>query len=60
MTYRELMEFLKSLPDSDARLDDHVTVYDGSVGEFFGRVELLEHDGDDVLHDKHLYFAWEA
>jgi hypothetical protein len=54
------MEFLKSLPVSDSRLDDHVTVYDGGIGEFFSQVELLEHDGDDVLNDKHFYFAWEA
>ncbi len=60
MNYRELRDFLQSLPDTDARLDDSVTVYDGSHGEFFGRVELFEHDGDDVLHDKHLYFVWEA
>lgn len=60
MTYRQLLEFLNSLPESDVRLDDHVTIYDANVGEFFGQVELLEHDGDDVLHDKHFYLAWEA
>ena len=60
MKYRELKGFLQSLPDTDVRLDDDVTIYDGTTGEFFGIVELLEHDGDDVLHDKHLYFAWEA
>tara|TARA_Y100001951_G_C11170703_1_gene200088 strand:- start:191 stop:373 length:183 start_codon:yes stop_codon:yes gene_type:complete len=60
MTYRELLAFLKSLPDTDARLDDHVTIYDGTAGEFFGVVELLEAVDSDVLDDKHLYFAWEA
>ena len=60
MTYRELMEFLKSLPDNAVRLDDNVTVYDGSTGEFFGQVELLEAVDSDVLADNHFYLAWEA
>jgi hypothetical protein len=60
MTYRELLEFLQSLPDTDDRLSDNVTVYDAEVDEFFGQVELMETVDSDVLDDKHLYFAWEA
>ena len=60
MTYRELLEFLQSLPDTDDRLNDHVTVYDASIGEFFGQVELMEVIDAGELHENHLYFAWEA
>jgi hypothetical protein len=37
ITYRELIENLKSLPD--ARLDDTVTVYVSGVGEFYPLVQ---------------------
>ena len=60
MTYRELLEFLKSLPDDDVRLSDNVTVYDAATDEFFGQVELLEAVDSDVLDDNHFYLAWEA
>ena len=60
MTYKELLEFLKSLPDDDVRLDNNVTVYDAATDEFFGQVELLEAVDSDVLDDNHFYLAWEA
>ena len=60
MTYRELLEFLKSLPDDDVRLGNNVTVYDAAADEFFGQVELLEAVDSDVLDDDHFYLAWEA
>jgi hypothetical protein len=60
MTYRELLEFLQSLPDTDDRLSDNVTVYDAGVDEFFGQVELMETVGSDILDETRLYFAWEA
>ena len=60
MTYRELMQFLQSLPDDALRLDDNVTVYDASTDEFYGQVELLEAVDSDVLDDNHFYLAWEA
>ena len=60
MTYKELLEFLKSLPDDDVRLHGNVTIYDAGTDEFFGQVELLEAVGSDVLDDNHFYLAWEA
>lgn len=60
MTYRELMQFLQSLPDDAFRLDDNVTVYDAGTDEFYGQVELLEAVDSDVLDDNHFYLAWEA
>ncbi|MAS86514.1 MAG: hypothetical protein CMH30_00845 [Micavibrio sp.] len=60
MTYRELMQFLQSLPDAAVRLDDNVTVYDAGTDEFYGQVELLEAVDSDVLDDNHFYLAWEA
>jgi len=58
LTYRELIENLKALPD--ARLDDTVTVYVSGVDEFYPLVQdypFLQADGNDVLDDGHPYLV---
>jgi hypothetical protein len=59
MTYKELLDFLQSLESTDSRLSDKVTIYDAESNEFYGLVEIMETTDDDVLHSKHLYFAFE-
>jgi hypothetical protein len=59
MTYQELKDYLNKLPESDEKLKDAVTIYDGHYSEFSSVVELMTHTGDDVLHDNHLYFAFQ-
>lgn len=69
MTYRELIENLKSLPD--ARLDDNVTIFARGVGEFYALVEdfpfvvadseiqneFTPGAGDGTLDDGHAYLV---
>jgi hypothetical protein len=58
LTYRELIEKLKALPD--ARLDDNVTVYVSGVTEFYPLVEdypFLISEENDVLDAGHAYLA---
>ena len=59
MTYEELKNYLNSLPDSDDRLKDDVTVWDGHYNEFSSVVALMTHTGDDVLHANHFNFAFQ-
>ena len=55
MTYQELKDYLNTLPDGDEKLKDDVTIY----SEFSSVVELMTHTGEDVLHNNHLYFAFQ-
>jgi hypothetical protein len=60
ITYRELIENLKGLPD--ARLDDTVTVFVSGVGEFYPLVEdypfvVSEGERQDVLDAGHPYLV---
>ena len=58
LTYRELIENLKSLPD--ARLDDNVTVFVRGDVEFYPLVDdypFLISSGEDVLDDGHPYLV---
>ena len=56
MTYQELKDYLNELPNDDEKLKDDVTIYDS---EFSSVVDLMTHNGNDVLHDNHLYFAFQ-
>lgn len=58
LTYRELIENLKKLPDE--RLDDNVTIHVSGVGEFYPLVDdypFLVAEGDDVLDNGHAYLV---
>jgi hypothetical protein len=69
LTYRELIENLKSLPDE--RLDDNVTVFASGLGEFYALVddfpfvvtdseiqnEFTPGAGEGVLDDGHAYLV---
>jgi hypothetical protein len=60
ITYRELIENLRALPD--ARLDDTVTVFVSGVGEFYSLVQdypFVVTDGsiNDTLDDGHPYLV---
>jgi len=60
LTYRELIENLKALPD--ARLDDTVTVFVSGVGEFYPVVEdfpfvVADANINDELDDGHPYLV---
>jgi|TARA_R110000744_G_scaffold66920_1_gene136707 hypothetical protein len=59
MTYQELKDYLNELPNGDEKLKDDVTIYDGHYSEFSSVVDLMTHNGNDVLHDNHLYFAFQ-
>ena len=59
LTYRELIESLKALPDE--RLDDAVTVYVGELDEYYALVDdypfcIAEHDGG-ILDSGHPYLV---
>jgi len=58
LTYRELIENLKALPDE--RLDDAVTVHVSGVDEFYPLVQdypFVVADGSDVLDNGHAYLV---
>ena len=60
LTYRELIENLKALPD--ARLDDTVTVFVTGVGEFYPVVDdfpfvVAGGNINDELDDGHPYLV---
>ena len=60
LTYRELIENLKALPD--ARLDDTVTVFVTGVGEFYPLVQdspfvVADSNTNDQLDDGHPYMV---
>ena len=59
MTYKELLDFLKSLEsNADNRLYDTVTVWDMEKGEYYP-TELLEIDeSDGIIDATQLFFGF--
>lgn len=56
MTYKQLLNSLRYM--SEARLNDHVTVYDHGTGEYMGVDRLLiAGQEQDVLDEGHIYLT---
>ena len=50
MTYKELLDFLKSLEqNADNRLEDNVTVWDMEKGEYYPTEVLQIEQGDGIM-----------
>jgi hypothetical protein len=57
MTYRKLIDQLSRIPNN--RLDDDVTVYDRSTGEYtpVRCLDIADEDEQSVLDDGHPYLT---
>ena len=59
MTYRELLDFLKSLEqNADNRLEDGVTVWDMGAGEYHPTELLAIEESDGIMDVGHLFFGF--
>ena len=59
MTYRELLDFLKSLEqNADNRLEDNVTVWDMEQGEYYPAGLLTMEDSDGIMDAGHMFLGF--
>ena len=61
MTYKELLDFLKSLEqNADNRLEDNVTVWDMEQGEYYPTEVLQIDDGDGIMEAGQMLLGFNA
>lgn len=59
MTYKELLDFLKSLEqNADNRLEDNVTVWDMEQGEYHPAALLTMEDSDGIMDAGHMFLGF--
>ena len=59
MTYKELLDFLKSLEqNADNRLEDNVTVWDMEQGEYYPAGLLTMEDSDGIMDAGHMFLGF--
>ena len=59
MTYKELLDFLKSLEqNADNRLEDNVTVWDMEQGEYYPAGLLTMEDSDGIMDAGNMFFGF--
>ena len=59
MTYKELLDFLKSLEqNADNRLGDNVTAWDMEMGEYYPAGLLTIEESDGIMEAGHLFLGF--